>query len=144
MDNKYITGEAFSSHAKCYYLPNDEFIRLPNGMLIDSQNNFVCMAHSQKARDLNLAGNDDSKGMERYHIMKDIKNFFIRQGEYPDDRSEDFSNRIEPGIVRLWDNKIAMKYNQNADGSGPWLWNDDFYCAPLSDLKHIYNLLYKF
>lgn len=143
MDNKYIINEHFTSHAKRFYLPKDIFYRLDNGMLVDVQDAFVCMAHSQTARDLNLTGNDDGKGTERYHLIKDIKNFFERDSEDP---GKDFQERIEPGILRMWDNQVAMKYNQNAKDpvGSPWIWNDEFYCAPLTDLKHIYNLLYNF
>ena len=133
MDKKYITNKAFSSANHRYYLPKDVFTNI-EGILVDEENVYVCMVHSQIARDLNLTGNDDTKGIERYNLIVEIKDFL---------NNSDF-NKKQDGIVRMFGNKVAMKYNQNAKDGGPWIWNDDFYCASLSDLRHIKNLLYNF
>lgn len=120
MDKEYICGIAFNKDSGIYgnmfYLSGTKFINVGEGKLIDDAQRFVCMAHSQFARDNILVGNDDRKGKERYELCKDIIKFFERGGP------KDFENRIEPGIIRLWENKVAMKYNQNAeDPSSPWI-----------------------
>ena len=141
MDKEYICGVAFNKNSGIYgemfYLNGSKFKNIGEGKLIDDANRFVCMAHSQFARDKVLVGNDDRKGKERYILCKEIVDFFKREG--PDD----FEKRIEPGIIKLWDNKIAMKYNQNAEDPGsPQIWGDNFYCAPVKDLRYIKRLLY--
>lgn len=120
MDKEYICGVPFSKNSKItgdlFYLGGTTFKNIGEGKLVDSKGLFVCMAHSQFARDNILVGNDDRKGKERYELCKDIIKFFERSGP------KDFEERIEPSIIRLWDNKVAMKYNQNAEDPGsPWI-----------------------
>lgn len=142
MDKEYICGKAFGKHSALvgdhFYMIGDKFTRIDEHALVDANGVFLCNAHSQFARDTILVGNDDRKGKERYILCKEIIDFLLNR-EGP----EDFEKRVEPGIDRLQDNKVAMKYNQNAsDPSSPWIWNDNFYCAPIKDLRYIKRLLY--
>jgi len=107
---KYTNGEAFSIDSavrgKMNYLPEANFIN-SNGMLIDEKGKFVCMAHSQLARDFKLVGNDDNRGQERYYLVNEIVNFFNAEDD------DDFTNRVKPKIIAAFNNKFIMGYNQN-------------------------------
>lgn len=142
MDKEYICGASFckdsSLYGKQFYFEGTKFINIGDGKLIDNMNRFVCMVHSQLARDNILVGNDDGEGKKRYLLCKDIINFFRRN-----EQTQNLIHEVESKIDLMYNNKIFLKYNQNAnDLLLPQIQGDNFYCAPIKDLQYIKKFLY--
>ena len=106
-----------------------------NGYLYDENGNFMCCTFSELARIFNLVGNDDGRWEERGPLVIEIKAFI----QY--EKHEEFENRVEPLLIKMWEDEQFLKYNQFAKDGGPWIWNEDFYCAPIDELKEKVNNL---
>lgn len=86
---------------------------------------------SQDAYDF-FAQNDDENGKERGALTKSIIRALTPHNNH-DIKTQDKWNRI-------WKNSLCQKYKRS-DIDDHWLWNYEFYNAPISDLKYIANLI---
>lgn len=93
---------------------------------------FMCMRGSQKARDC-LIGNEDGKWKVRIKLVNEIKNL-LHDCKNP--------NALYDRLEKLWNNKTALKYSRGGKiEEDAWLWNEDYFCASISDLKYIRDML---
>lgn len=132
--NTYIVSNRFKARAICGDL------NLPEGTLLTSANGFilcpqgpVCAVASQNAYDY-FAQNDDGKGKERGELTHDI----LRRLKKLKKQKE--RNDIIWG--KIWEDALCLKYKR-IEHADHWLWNYDFYNAPIDDLKYIRNLIMK-
>ena len=106
-----------------------------DGYLYDEKGNFMCCTHSELARIYNIVGNDDGNWEERGDLVTKIKSFLLY------DNHEEFERCVEPLLCKMWEDDQCLQFNQFAKDGGPWIWNDDFYCASITDLREVYNKL---
>ena len=91
----------------------------------------ICVARSAAAHEY-FARDDDGKGLERgelsHAIIERLNNFKTRE-----ERDKFWEKTI-------WVDETAKKYRK-PEHQSYWLWNDDFYNAPIEDLKKIAALV---
>lgn len=88
----------------------------------------VCYVSSKTGR-LHFTQNDDGNGKERAKIVQSILKLMERQ-------DKDHQNRWD----KVWDDALCQKYKRK-EFDDYFLWNHDFYNAPISDLKYIARLV---
>lgn len=88
----------------------------------------LCAVTSKNAHD-HFVQNDDGCGVSRGLLVSAI----CRRLEH---RDQDYQNRWN----RVWQDAVCGKYRR-ADHEDFWLWNHDFYNAPMYDLWHIAGLI---
>lgn len=130
--NNYIVTQKFSGKAICGEIdlkPGAEltaaggFIICPTGR--------VCAVTSQNAYDY-FAQNDDGKGFERGTLTQDI----LRRLHKLKKQKE----RSDVIWGKIWEDERCLKYKR-IEHADHWLWNYDFYNAPIEDLRYIRNLI---
>ena len=88
----------------------------------------VCLANSAAAHEY-FARDDDGEGLRRGLLSHAIVDRLApRQFDSREERNEYWE--------KVWNDKIAQKYRR-PEHVNYWLWNDDFYNAPIEDLKYI-------
>lgn len=125
----YITHRRFKSKAICGE------INLPYGTegwcesgLITINDAPICSDHSQNAYDY-FARNNDGNGLERGQLTQEIQKLLAkRNGKYQD--------RWD----RVWDDALCQKYKRT-ECADYWLWNYEFFNAPIEDLRYIKSLI---
>lgn len=106
----------------------------------------ICFLTSQNARDY-FAYNEDGNGLTRGQYIEYIKTTFKypyqainTEGDNPDTEEQIAEKTI---INNRWEkflaDEICLKYRDNSGDS--WVWNNDFYTAPIEDLTHIKEIL---
>lgn len=88
----------------------------------------VCYASSKTAR-LYFTQNDDGDGKERAKIVESILKLMER-------KDKDHQKRWD----KVWDDSLCQKYKRE-EFEDYFLWNHDFYNAPISDLKYVAKLV---
>ena len=88
------------------------------------QGKVVCAARSAAAHQY-FARNDDGNGLERWKLSHAIIDTLGGFG----------SERWEP----IFSDELAKKYRRS-EHANYWLWSDDFFNAPLDDLKNLAKL----
>ena len=88
----------------------------------------VCVKRSAAAHEY-FACNYDGKGFERGRLSHDIVKA-LRSDNF--DTKEEYFEAWEP----IWADNLAAKYRRK-EHIDTWLWSDDFYNAPIEDLKYI-------
>lgn len=91
----------------------------------------VCYVGSQAAYDY-FAQNDDGNGKERGRLTSLI---IKRLGDH-----EEYDIEHQKRWDKVWGDLICQKYKRS-DYNDHWIWNYDFYNAPLHDLYHIAELV---
>ncbi len=91
----------------------------------------LCIATSQNAKDY-FVQDDDGRGQERGRLVTAI---LARLGPL-DARQGGASARWE----KIWADPRCRPYKRKED-EDYWLWNEAFYNAPVSDLRHIAELV---
>lgn len=90
----------------------------------------VCIARSAAAHEY-FACDDDGKGLERgklsHAIIDKLNQFDTRQAR------DEFWQVV-------WNDSLCQKYRR-PEHVDYWLWNDDFYNAPIENLKYIAALV---
>ena len=87
----------------------------------------VCKSRSAAAHEY-FARNDDGNGLERYRLSHAIIKTLGGFNANPD--------RWE----KIFEDELAQKYRR-PEHQDYWLWNDDFFNAPIEDLKHLAALV---
>ena len=77
-----------------------------------------------------VSANSDGCGLQRGFLSEKIRSLMQKKR-----KSSSFFSRID-------NDKICKKYKRT-DSVGVWLWNHDFYNAPIEDLEHIYSIVKK-
>lgn len=110
-------------------------INIPYGSVVECKNGTIqkdgkaiCRAISHNAHEF-FSPNDDGDGMKRYELVEAIKNTL-------ENRDEEYQTRWN----KVWEDKICAKYKR-VEHEDFWLWNHEFYCAPICDLWHIARLV---
>ena len=92
------------------------------------QNKPLCGITSQNAYDF-FSQNDDGMGRER----GDLLNAIIPKLEKRDGNYQARWNKV-------WEDPLCQKYKR-PEHEDHWIWNHDFYHAPVEDLPYIANLI---
>ena len=87
----------------------------------------LCAATSQNAHDY-FSPDDDGRGLERGDLVGRITKLLER-------KDTDHQARWD----KIWEDETSQKYKRDMEDY--WLWNHDFFQAPVEDLKHIANLI---
>ena len=88
----------------------------------------LCAVTSQNAFDY-FAKNGDGNGVERGRLTISIMDTLAK-------RDADHQSRWN----KVWEDPRCQKYRR-ADHADFWLWNREFYEAPVEDLRHIADLV---
>lgn len=84
----------------------------------------VCKSRSAAAHQY-FARNDDGNGLERRKLSRAIIDTLGGLTTKPDDRWK-----------HIFEDELAKKYRRT-EHADFWLWNDDFFNAPIDDLKYL-------
>lgn len=108
----------------------------PYGTKIDAWGGFLryeggrlCVETSQNAHDY-FSQDDDGKGLIRGEL---VGNILKTLGDCKD------KNR-QAKWDRVWDDKLCQQYKR-PERDDFWIWNHEFYGAPVEDLRHIARLV---
>ena len=131
----YITRKRYKK--KCIQgdvnLPyNTECFCNENGLILYN-NKPVCYNTSQDAFDY-FARNDDGNGLERAQIIENILS--LTRNDLAKDK--DKRDRI---WEYLWNNEHIKNAYKREDHDDVWLWNFNFYNAPIFELRMILNTI---
>ena len=91
-------------------------------------NKVICGVTSQNAYDF-FSQNDDGKGRER----GDLVSFILIRLEKKDAERQSRWDKV-------WNDPLCQKYKR-PEHEDHWIWNFDFYNAPVEDLRHISKLI---
>lgn len=110
-------------------------VNIPYGTRLENQDGFlmlngkpVCAATSQNGLDY-FAQNDDGQWEERGKLTIEIHSTLTK-------RDKKYQTRWD----KVWEDAICKKYRRE-EHEDFWLWNQDFYTAPIADLRHIKELI---
>lgn len=110
-------------------------VNIPWGTVLEEQGGFLiyqgkhlCAVTSQNAHDY-FSLDDDGRGLERGGLVDAIKTRLAkRDGSY------------QARWDKVWGAPVCQRYRR-ADHDDFWLWNHDFYNAPVEDLQSIARLV---
>lgn len=110
-------------------------VNIPYGTHLENQDSFlmlngkpVCAATSQNGLDY-FAQNDDGQWEERGKLTLEIISVLAK-------RDKKYQARWD----KVWEDALCKKYRRE-EHEDFWLWNQDFYTAPIADLRHIKELI---
>lgn len=110
-------------------------VNLPYGTAVQCEDGFlyhdgawICGDHSQNAYDY-FARNDDGNGIERGELTKAIRKALEK-------RDADYQTRWD----KVWADSLCQKYKR-PEHADFWLWNFEYYNAPIPDLRYIAKLV---
>lgn len=132
---KYIVTNRFRGKAICgninlpYGTECDVVDLGKNEKAIVCSKGVICYVTSQTAYDY-FSQNDDGNGEKRGQLVKCITKCLSNKND----------KNYQKNWDKVWDDTICQKYKR-PDFEDHWLWNYDFYNAPLFDLLHIANLV---
>ena len=130
VDSVYVNYKPFHKHNGKTYPSGSKFFN-NNGALMN-EDGFMCLVDSQKSHDC-MCGNDDGMGELRGKIINDINECLYHFVSY---------ECKEDQLEALYNTGYNRKYIRHVEpDDGPWLWNTDFYIAPISDLQYIRKVL---
>ncbi|MBO6304490.1 MAG: hypothetical protein J6M62_05345 [Selenomonadaceae bacterium] len=127
---RYVTIKRFKRESLKGYvnIPYGSQLERKEDGLLYFENEPVCVASSAASHE-HFTRDDDGNGKERGKLTQAILEALEPQnGETREDRD----NRWEI----IWNDTLAQKYRKQ-EHQTYWLWNDDFFNAPIEDLKHI-------
>lgn len=122
-----IKRARFKSNGVQVNIPYGTEIEAVNGHLMYDGKS-LCAVIGQNAFEY-FATNHDGNGLERGKLTTAIINRLAK-------RDKNYQTRWDT----VWDDKLSQKYKRT-DHEDHWLWNYDFYHAPLADLYHIARLV---
>ena len=108
-------------------------------MLVDAGVKYVIIGHSERRQ---YYGEDDA--FLNRKVLKALENGLtpiLCCGETLEQREEyDTENKYQQRWDKVWADKLCQKYKRR-DHADHWLWNNDFYSAPIDDLRYIAALI---
>ena len=87
----------------------------------------MCCITSQTACDY-LSKDTDGQGLKRGELVHEIQRLLAKHDDKHQDRWD-----------VIWDDEAKLGKYRRQDNPDHWLWNFDFYNAPIEDLQYIYN-----
>lgn len=121
---------------------NGQQVNIPYGSILEAQDGFLlwkgeplCVDTSQNAHDY-FSQNDDGRGQERGALVSAI----VARLETPPKANKKQRAEIQPRWDKVWDDPLCQKYRRQ-EHEDFWLWNHEFYDAPVEDLRHIATLV---
>ena len=88
----------------------------------------ICFDTSKNSHD-HFARNDDEQGLLRGKLTQAIQKRLAKQ-------DNNYQNRWN----KIWDDTVCKQYKRH-EHLDHWLWNHEFFGAPIEDLRHIANLI---
>lgn len=128
---KYVCHRRFKEKAICgdVNIPATTECDERNG-IIYAGNKALCCIGSENAH-IYFAIDEDAQGMIRGELVRSITTILRK-------KDEEYQNRWD----KLWDDPRCLKYKR-IEHPNHWLWNNQFFDAPVSDLEYILNLIQK-
>lgn len=121
---------------------NGQQVNIPYGSILEAQDGFLlwkgqplCVDTSQNAHDF-FSQNDDDQGQERGTLVAAI----LSRLEVPTGAIKERRTEIQARWDKVWDDALCQKYKR-VEHEDFWLWNHDFYDAPVVDLRYIAALV---
>lgn len=126
---KYITHKRFKGKGITgdVNLPVFTELRTANHYLVYGTD-IICADKSENAH-LYFARNDDGNGIERGKLTRAIKSRLSKKDDAYQDRWD-----------RVWEDQLCLKYKR-PEFDDFFLWNHEFYNAPIEDLRYIAGLI---
>lgn len=131
----FMESNRYVAIRRAKFVSNGTQVNIPYGTEIEAANGCLlfrgtqlCAVDSQNSVD-HFASDHDGCGLERGKLTTAIISRLSK-------RDGDYQKRWDA----VWGDKLCQKYKQ-ADFVDYWLWNLDFYHAPLADLYHIARLV---
>ena len=131
---KYITLKRFKRNGigGHFNIPYGKYLEKRDDGVLYYDNSKVCLAKSAAAHEYFVC-DDDGKGLERGKLSHAIVDRLApRQFDSMQERNEYWQV--------VWNDSLAQKYRRS-EHVNYWLWNDDFYNAPIEDLEYIAELV---
>lgn len=130
---KYIAHRRFRENALCgpVNIPAMTEVECEDGIIIYN-NWIVCCEDCENAHQF-FARNDDGHGMERGKLTQAIMRTLAKTTGRGDKQHQERWDKV-------WDDHVCQPYRR-ADYDDYWLWNHDFFNAPVEDLRHIAELV---
>lgn len=130
---KYIAHRRLKKDVICGFvnIPATTEVECEDGVIIYN-NGIVCYEGSETSHQF-FARNDDGCGMERGCLTQAIVKALAETNGRGDEKHQERWDRV-------WDDPVCQPYKR-ADYDDYWLWNHDFYNAPIDDLRHIAKLV---
>lgn len=129
--SKYIVTRRYKKLAQCGNVNisyGTECIVVNNHITCDK--GIICFVGSQDAFGY-FSQNDDGNGLERGRLTQAIIKRLERK-----ENDLTYQDRWD----KIWNDPLCQKY-KNANFPDHWLWNYEFYNAPLYDLQYIAKLI---
>lgn len=138
MDHKIYVARRRAKFKGC----NGQQVNIPYGSILEAQDGFLlwkgqplCVDTSQNAHDF-FSQNDDDQGQERGALVAAI----LSRLEVPPGAGEKRRAEIQDRWNKVWGDTLCQKYKR-VEHEDFWIWNHDFYNAPVADLRHIAALV---
>lgn len=119
-----------------------ELVNVPYGTVLDTVNDFILYKghpltiwRSQQSLD-HFCQNDDGEGLKRGKIIHKIRKIL----DTPIQETEKQIKRRQAKWNKVWEDPICSKYRR-PEHEDFWVWNVEFYHAPICDLTHILRLV---
>ena len=125
----YVCFKRFKDNAICgkVNIPYSSILENDDGLL-KFNGKPICFARSQNAHDY-FAVNDDGRGLERGNLTSSIIKLLSK-------RDKSYQERWD----KIWSDLSLLKYKREEDPDY-WMWNHDFYCAPVEELERIKKMI---
>lgn len=128
----------YIARRRARFQSNSGQVNLPYGTKVECRDGFLfwnglklCAATSQNAKEF-FVQDDDWLGQERAMLINAI---LARLGPH-ERRKGKAAGRWE----RVWADPLCQRYKR-PEHENHWLWNEDFYNAPVDNLRHIAQLV---
>ena len=138
MDHKIYVARRRAKFKGC----NGQQVNIPSGSILEAKDGFLlwkgqplCVDTSQNAHDF-FSQNDDDQGQERGALVAAI----LSRLEVPPGAGEKRRAEIQDRWNKVWGDALCQKYKRE-EHEDFWIWNHDFYNAPVADLRHIAALV---
>ena len=126
---KYIAHKRFKGKAYCGYvnIPATTVLESTDGVIF-CEGRPICFETSENAHQF-FARDDDGNGMQRGRLTQAIQKRLAKRDKRHQERWD-----------KVWDDPICQSYKR-VEFDDYWLWNHNFFGAPIEDLQHIANLI---
>ncbi len=121
---------------------NSQQVNIPYGSILEAQDGFLlwkgqplCVDTSQNAHDF-FSQNDDDMGLKRGVLVATI----LARLETPSNTRNKRWTELQARWDKVWADSLCQKYKR-PEHKDFWIWNHDFYDAPVADLRHIATLV---
>ena len=125
----YITHRRFKQKALCgdVNIPAMTACEVEDGVIFCNARP-ICAVTSENAHQY-FSINTDGNGMERGNLTQAIQKRLAKLDAQHQDRWD-----------KVWEDPICKQYKRT-DHADFWLWNHEFFDAPIEDLRHIADLV---